>query len=276
MYFRYVFLLLIMITFSNVNAFVWRFNLIGTKISIKLTNGHRLYVNGDQAKSCFEYKNAGNKYLYAGDIGDGIYSIKPDNGSAFDVYCDMSNGGFTEIFDLNRTPGLTINQVVAQLQNFNSSISLNVANFGMDTNGLYWVKNNGAIGASIGVEKINFSSVSLNYMHVASAGLQGLVVTSLTNIENCSSDISIGSSCFNLAYKFGSNASDYNFQLRDFTTGNTNWNEINYGVVQTMSGDVSSSVSFLHPSPMFITMVGRTESSNLTNTRNYIKFLKVK
>ena len=38
------------------------------------------------------------KDLYdQGSRSDGVYSINPDGGEAFDVYCDMTNGGWTII-----------------------------------------------------------------------------------------------------------------------------------------------------------------------------------
>lgn len=268
------FLLIIMTGLAS--AFSFRFNLLNFNMGIKNFGTYRSYNDGTFAKSCLLYKGNNSPYQYIGDTGDGIYRIKPDSSTPFDVYCDMTNGGYTEIFDLNRNNSLTLTQLLNQLQNFNSSLTLNASNFGLDSNGLYWAKNGGAIGASIGIEKINFSSVKLTYSHIADAAKQGLVVTSTNNIEGCSSNINDSNSCFNLASKFGINTNDYNFQIRDFTTGNTNWNEITMGVLQTMSGNVSLDVNFSHTFPMFLTMVGRTENSVLTNGQNYIKAIKVK
>jgi hypothetical protein len=58
-------------------------------------NGRR-WSDGGYARSCYEYRAApqGAGRSYSGAIGDGIYTIKPDETTpAVDVYCDMTTDG---------------------------------------------------------------------------------------------------------------------------------------------------------------------------------------
>jgi hypothetical protein len=52
----------------------------------------RRWADGTYAGSCNGYKNPGAGYSYAGDTGDGAYTIE-SGGETFDVFCDMTSDG---------------------------------------------------------------------------------------------------------------------------------------------------------------------------------------
>lgn len=108
-----IILILVILQSTTVWAFGFRFKLFST-MSIKNYGSFRAYSDGTFAKSCLEYKSAiTGKYRYIGDIGTGVYKIKPDVNAAFNVYCDMTTdgGGWTNI---NTTFGSITSAITAQ------------------------------------------------------------------------------------------------------------------------------------------------------------------
>lgn len=74
----------------------------GTGIIIVGTS--RTYFDGSVGTSCNDYKSREEgSYTYSGQVGDGLYSIKPDAGTAFNAYCDMTRdgGGWTMVVGFN-------------------------------------------------------------------------------------------------------------------------------------------------------------------------------
>lgn len=70
----------------------------GATSGIVLSGTGRRYFDGSYATSCLSYLNGTGLYSYAGSIGDGVYTIDPDGAGAtapFDVWCSMSQGGWT-------------------------------------------------------------------------------------------------------------------------------------------------------------------------------------
>lgn len=55
--------------------------------------GYRTWSNGSLAKNCLDYRNPTADAMYAGDTGDGLYRIKPENQDELTVYCDMTRDG---------------------------------------------------------------------------------------------------------------------------------------------------------------------------------------
>jgi LruC domain-containing protein len=65
--------------------------------AVIVTNGvSRRWSDGTFAVGCWQYRNPPTGYVYAGQTGDGRYTIQP-GATPFDVYCDMTTdgGGYT-------------------------------------------------------------------------------------------------------------------------------------------------------------------------------------
>jgi hypothetical protein len=95
-------IILFSLLFSSVAfSFGWKVGFFKTR-NITLKNGSRTYYDGTVAKSCYEYKTKKvGSYQYAGDVGDGVYTISY-NGETASVFCDMTrdDGGWTLVVKL--------------------------------------------------------------------------------------------------------------------------------------------------------------------------------
>lgn len=92
-----IIILFFLIKTTNIYAFAWNFRLMNLSIPIINMGSYRIFKDGTIPKTCLDYRNPPVKYSYMGDIGDGVYRIKPDGVNTLDVYCDMANGGWTAI-----------------------------------------------------------------------------------------------------------------------------------------------------------------------------------
>lgn len=64
--------------------------------SIKNFGTYRAWSDGTYGASCQGYKAPAAGFTYGGDTGDGVYKIQPaGQASPQEVYCDMTNGGWT-------------------------------------------------------------------------------------------------------------------------------------------------------------------------------------
>ncbi|KVP96887.1 hypothetical protein WJ97_13765 [Burkholderia ubonensis] len=62
---------------------------------VKNYGSYRAWADGTYAASCLAYRSGTGAYEYTGATGDGVYAIQPAGQAATNVYCDMSNGGWT-------------------------------------------------------------------------------------------------------------------------------------------------------------------------------------
>lgn len=68
----------------------------GASSGIVLHGSGRRYFDGTHATSCLSYRNGTGLYSYTGSVGDGVYTIDPNgSGATLDVWCSMSQGGWT-------------------------------------------------------------------------------------------------------------------------------------------------------------------------------------
>jgi hypothetical protein len=89
-----IFIMMLLIA-STAFAFSFNFKLFNSNRGIKDYVGYKAWDDGTFAKSCNDYKNNSKVNLrYLGSVGDGLYRIKPDAGSPFDAYCDMTSDNF--------------------------------------------------------------------------------------------------------------------------------------------------------------------------------------
>ena len=66
---------------------------IGVCKTIILDGASRHWSDGSAAASCEAYRTAAAPEVYVGDVGDGLYLIKPTAAPAFPAYCDMTTDG---------------------------------------------------------------------------------------------------------------------------------------------------------------------------------------
>jgi hypothetical protein len=90
----------------------------------------RNWSDGSYAASCAAYHSGDSIHLYQGATGDGNYTIQPSGASATNVYCDMSNGGWTLV--AFATSGVSVSNW------YNATGSYNVPSVPTNTSGSTW------------------------------------------------------------------------------------------------------------------------------------------
>lgn len=131
---------LLLFLFLSFNSYATNFKITLNKTKIELPknpiislaniNGAVQWKDGSYSDSCLNYLNPPQGKVYQGVTGDGVYRIKTDTGVVEEVNCDMSNGGWTQIF------GSNIPQIVitASNENYSGTIVNTKSSIGLQDN----------------------------------------------------------------------------------------------------------------------------------------------
>jgi hypothetical protein len=192
---------------------------------------------------------------------DGYATSNPLN-----VYCDMSNNSYTEIFDLIRQPSLTSADVLSKLNIFTTT-ALASGQVVKDGNGVYWKNTSGIEGLTYSLNKYPVGSVKVRINRVTETNSwQGGLSIHTINKTNCASNWSAGNSCLNNILKGTHQPSLSVFNYNDSGFGGPQWYFEGLSGSTTYTAGLNSEhiLNDVPSNGVHFTTFGRTESGTTT------------
>lgn len=198
--------------------------------------------------------------------------------NAQQLYCDIENNSYTEIFDLVRQPSLTAADIQLAMAKF-SNTPLTIAQTFKDANGVYWKNTSGIEGLSYGINKYPLGSIKIRVNRVSeSNGNQGGFALHSSDRTGCSSNWSLGTGCTNNLYRIANYSNVPQFVYSDGTVGSSAWSYegINGAVPYSSAQNLEHILDQVPEAGAYLTSFGRTEGSPAVQSIFHTTQLKIK